>query len=194
MSIEAEVEVSESLPPLSAGMTMGELLRNYPGAQRALFAKYHIGGCRSCGFSPNETLEQVCARNEDIPVDEAMEVIRAAYQSDAKLQISPKELVKLREDQPETKLLDVRTREEHEAVAIPGSILMTQDLMNEIFTSWHKEVPLVVYDHQGDRSMDAAAYFLGHGFSNTKCLAGGIDSYSLEVDPSLPRYRLEIED
>lgn len=42
--------------------------------------------------------------------------------------------------------------------------------------------------------MDAAAYFLGHGFVETKCLKGGIDAYSLDVDPSIPRYRLEIED
>ena len=41
----------------------GEL---FPGAQRALFRKYHIGGCSSCGFSPNETLAGVCARNENV--------------------------------------------------------------------------------------------------------------------------------
>ena len=35
------------LPPLSGAMTMSEVLRAYPGAQRALFAKYHIGGCSS---------------------------------------------------------------------------------------------------------------------------------------------------
>lgn len=189
------VEVSGSLPPLSGEMTMGELLRHYPGAQRALFAKYHIGGCRSCGFSPNETLAQVCVRNEGIPLEEAMGVIRVAYESDASLLISPQDLVKLREEFGEgLKVLDVRTREEHEAVAIVGSLLLTQDLTNEIFVSWDKELPLVVYDHLGDKSMDAAAYFLGHGFSQTKCLAGGIDAYSLEVDSSLPRYRLELEE
>jgi rhodanese-related sulfurtransferase len=39
--------------------------------------------------------------------------------------------------------------------------------------------------------MDAAAYFLGHGFPNVKSLRGGIDAWSVEVDPSLPRYHLE---
>ena len=34
----------------------------FPGARRALFARYHIGGCQSCGFSPGETLAEVCAR------------------------------------------------------------------------------------------------------------------------------------
>lgn len=185
---------ADSLPPLSPQTTMGELLRTYPGAQRALFAKYHIGGCRSCGFSPNETLAQVCARNEDIPVGEAMEVIHAAYEADASLQISPEDFAKLREAQPDLKVVDVRTREEHEAVAIAGSVLMTQELMNEVFIAWNKEAPLVIYDHLGDKAMDAAAYFLGHGFSQTRCLAGGIDAYSLQVDSTLQRYRLEIEE
>jgi len=45
----------------------------------------------------------------------------------------------------------------------------------------------------GTRSLDAATYFIGHGFSETKCLAGGINAYSTEVDPSLPRYFVELE-
>ncbi|HSJ02703.1 MAG: rhodanese-like domain-containing protein [Verrucomicrobium sp.] len=184
----------ETLPPLEGTTTMGALLQSYPGAQRALFARYHIGGCRSCGFQPQETLAQVCARNENIPVEEAIEHIQQSYQSDASLQISPSELAALQEKNPNVHLLDVRSREEHEAVAIPGSRLVSQELIQEVFDTWNKEDPLVIYDHQGSSAMDAAAYFLGHGFAATKCLAGGIDAYSLEIDPSLPRYRLEIED
>jgi rhodanese-related sulfurtransferase len=182
-----------TLPPLSAGTTMAELLRLYPGAQRALFARYHIGGCRSCGFQPTETLAQVCARNEDIPVEEAIAHIQQSHEADASLQISAAELSALRAANAQVPLLDARSREEHEAVAIPGSRLLTQDLVQEIFSSWSKSDPLVIYDHHGDRSMDAAAYFIGHGFAETKCLAGGIDAYSVEVDPSLPRYKVEME-
>ncbi len=120
--------------------------------------------------------------------------IQESYQSDASLQITPEDLVKLREVSPNTKLLDVRSREEHEAVAIPGSHLVSQELIQVIFDQWNKTDPVVIYDHQGNSAMDAAAYFLGHGFVETKCLKGGIDAYSLDVDPSIPRYRLEIED
>jgi rhodanese-related sulfurtransferase len=182
-----------SLPPLSGDTTMADLLRLYPGAQRALFAKYHIGGCRSCGFQPNETLAGVCARNENIPVEEAIGHIQQSHESDASLQISPTALASLRETNANVKVLDARSREEHEAVAIPGSRLLTQDVIQEIFNSWSKTDPVVIYDHHGDRSMDAAAYFIGHGFSETKCLAGGIDAWSVEVDPSLPRYKVELE-
>jgi rhodanese-related sulfurtransferase len=172
---------------------MTELLRLYPGAQRALFARYHIGGCQSCGFQPTETLAQVCERNENIPVDEAIGHIQESHQADASLQISPAALAAMCEGESPVKLLDARSREEHEAVAIPGSRLLTQDVVQEIFNSWSKTEPIVIYDHHGDRSMDAAAYFLGHGFSETKCLAGGIDAWSVEIDPSLPRYKVEME-
>lgn len=183
-----------SPPPLTGGTTMAELLRHYPGAQRALFARYHIGGCQSCGFQPTETLAGVCERNDNIPVDEAIAHIQQSHEADASLQISPAALAALREGDAEVKLLDARSREEHEAVAIPGSRLLTQDLVQEIFNSWSKTAPLVIYDHHGNRSMDAAAYFIGHGFSETRCLAGGIDAWSVEIDPSLPRYKVEFED
>jgi len=181
-------------PPLSGRTTMSELLQQYPGAQRALFARYHIGGCKSCGFRPDETLADVCARNENIPVDEAVAHVQATHDADAKIQITPTELAQYRFSHPNLKILDVRTREEHEAVSIPGSTLMSQELMQEIFGTWKKEEPIIIYDHDGTRALDAAAYFIGHGFGETKCLAGGIDAYSLEVDPSLPRYRIEFGD
>ncbi|MDZ4404768.1 rhodanese-like domain-containing protein [Prosthecobacter sp.] len=182
------------LPPLNGDMTMSQVLQAYPGAQRALFAHYHIGGCRSCGFQPGETLAQVCERNENIPITEAVTHIQESHQGDASLQISPQDFDQLRRIKTDLIILDVRTREEHEAVKLPGARLLTQELVQEIFTSGDKTQTLVLYDHTGSRSLDAAAYFIGHGFAETKCLSGGIDAYSRDIDPSLPRYRIEIED
>lgn len=178
---------------LTATSTMSELLQEFPGAQRALFARYHIGGCQSCGFSPNETIGDVCQRNENLDPAEVIEHVRTSHEADAKIQISPQELVLLRQANPALLVLDARTREEHEAVKLEGSQLITQDLIQTIFGSGDKSQPIVIYDHMGTRSLDAAAYFIGHGFSETKCLAGGINAYSIEVDPTLPRYYVELE-
>jgi rhodanese-related sulfurtransferase len=46
-------------------------------------------------------------------------------------------------------------------------------------------------DHQGKQALDAAAYFLGHGLQNVRCLRGGLDAWSREVDPAVRRYRLD---
>ena len=62
---------------IDPNITMRELLEQFPGAQRAMFRKYHIGGCSSCGFSPEETLAGVCARNENVDVNEAIDALRA---------------------------------------------------------------------------------------------------------------------
>ena len=169
---------------------MSEVLAEFPGAQRAMFRRYHIGGCASCGFQPTETLAQVCARNENIDPSEVLEHIRTSHEQDAKILIDPKTLAELLKQQPGLKLLDIRTREEHEAVKLPSSSLLSQPLMQEAMGTWSREEAVVVYDHLGAKGLDAATYFIGHGFKNVRCLAGGIDAWSQQIDSSLPRYRL----
>jgi len=175
---------------ISGETTMRELLEISPGAQRALFRKYHIGGCASCGFRPDETLAQVCARNENIPVHEVIEYLQTSQEADRRIQISPAELAQALRDGA-ARVIDVRTREEFEAARIQGAILLSQDLMQEILARWDRSGLIVFADHQGARSMDAAAYFAGHGFTEARALRGGIDAWSQEIDPSIPRYHLE---
>jgi rhodanese-related sulfurtransferase len=181
----------DSTATIDPAVTMRKLLEQFPGAQRALFRRYHIGGCASCGFSPDETLAGVCARNENLDVDEVTEHILTSDAADRAMQIEPRELSERLATGEKINLLDIRTREEFEAVKLPGAHLFTQEFMQEILANWSRTDLLVIYDHQGARSMDAAAYFQGHGFDNIKSLRGGIDAWSAEVDPKLPRYHLE---
>jgi rhodanese-related sulfurtransferase len=171
-------------------LTMRELLEHYPGAQRALFRHFHIGGCSSCGFQPQETLAEVCARNEGLdPIESAARIIEA-HEQDELVFIEPVDAAAAVNDAG-ARLLDVRTREEFEAVHIPGSLLFSQDLIQQIMSNWPKETILILVDHKGTRSLDAAAYFAGHGFAKTRALRGGIDAWSCAVDPNLPRYTTE---
>jgi rhodanese-related sulfurtransferase len=183
--------MSSSTTAINPNITMRELLEQFPGGQRALFHKYHIGGCSSCGFSPDETLAALCTRNDNLDVDEVLEHIMTAEAADRALQIEPRELANRISRGEKAYLLDVRTREEYDAVKIDSAHLFTQEMMQEILSKWPRENLVVVYDHQGTRSMDAAAYFQGQGFENVKSLRGGIDAWSVEVDPKLPRYHLE---
>ena len=178
---------AESINPQSA---MREVLEVYPGAQRALFRKYHIGGCSSCAFQPTETLEQVCARNGNLNVVEVLEHIKASHEEDAGIFISPSELAELLARDKAVKLLDVRSREEFEAVRIEGSVLMSQPTVQEIMGHWPRNQTFVIVDHEGKLGLDAAAYFLGHGFERVRCLRGGIDAWAREVDTTMRRYKL----
>jgi len=49
---------------------------------------------------------------------------------------------------------------------------------------------VVIIDHEGRQGLDAAAYFTGHGFDRVRCLRGGIDAWSQEIDATVPRYKL----
>jgi rhodanese-related sulfurtransferase len=181
------IAATENIGPQSR---MQEVLEVYPGAQRALFRRYHIGGCSSCGFQPTETLEQVCQRNNQLNVGEVLEHIRTSHEQDAKVLIEPKELAVWLQRDKTVRLVDVRSREEFETVHIDGSVLLSQPVMQEILGEGTNGRGLVVIDHQGKQGLDAAAYFMGHGLANVRCLRGGIDAWSQEVDAKLPRYRL----
>ncbi len=192
--INAQHNSMQSHPKINAETTMKQLQELMPGARRALFAKYHIGGCQSCGFDDDETIEEVCERNENLPVNEVIDHLLLSSEHDQKIQISPRDLKdELDQADEEIKLLDIRSREEVEAVKIEGSQIMTNELQQEALGKWNKETRTVIIDHTGERSLDVAAFFIGHGLNRTVALAGGIDNYSKEVDSSIPRYRIEIE-
>ncbi|MSU56926.1 MAG: rhodanese-like domain-containing protein [Pedosphaera sp.] len=169
---------------------MSAVLENFPGAQRALFRRYHIGGCSSCGFQPTETLAQVCERNGGLDVNEVFAHIQSSHEQDAKILIEPKELAEWRTQDPSVRLVDVRSREEFEAVHIEGALFMSQDAMRQIMGDGSNIRPLVIVDHQGKGALDAAAYFMGHGLQNVRCLRGGIDAWAQEVEPGMRRYKL----
>ncbi|HUD47363.1 MAG TPA: rhodanese-like domain-containing protein [Candidatus Baltobacteraceae bacterium] len=175
---------------IDSGAAMKRVLEVFPGAQRALFRRYHIGGCASCAFQPDETLEALCARNA-LNADEVIEHIKTSHQQDEELQISPGELAALTQAGP-VRLVDVRAREEFEATHLDGALLLSQPVMQEILGHWPRKDLMVIYDHRGQQSLDAAAYFIGQGFGNVRCLRGGIDAWSREIDAKIPRYRLEL--
>ena len=168
---------------------MADVLKVFPGAQRALFRRYHIGGCSSCGFDQNETLAQVCARNNNLDLDEVIAHIEQSHLTDQQVFLTTQELAEWRAEKVPMRLVDIRTREEFEATHIDGTILFTQELMTEMLGRWPRNELVVIYDHLGNKSMDAAAYFLGHGFTSVRALKGGIDAWA-EVDSSVRKYRL----
>jgi rhodanese-related sulfurtransferase len=171
---------------LSGTWPMERVLTVYPSAQRALFQRYHVGGCSSCGFQPSDTLEAVCV-SHGLEVAEVTEFIKTSHESEGELEITP-QVVAEQLKGGEIKLLDVRSPEEYEITNIPGSTLVDGNLAQEIVESWSKDTAIVTLCHHGIRSLDAAAYIKGHGFQNVKSMKGGIDAWSIQVDPSVARY------
>ena len=171
---------------LTVDTPMGTIMDSLPGAKRALFAAYHLGGCSSCAFSNEETLAELAKRSEVEP-EAMLKQLLDSHEHDKQMLAEPQE-IKLEE----WRVLDVRTREEFEAVHIGGSELMTQELQQKVFSE-DKEQRILLIDHQGKHVLDQVAWFRGHGLKQTFGLRGGIDAWSVEVDNSIQRYRLEMD-
>lgn len=85
-------------------------------------------------------------------------------------------------------LVDVRPPAERAiaAVAVPHEGLEDGGL--ERLVALPKDTPLAFLCHHGGRSAQAAMYFAQQGFSDVWNVVGGIEVWSREVDPSIPRY------
>ncbi|HEX4999453.1 MAG TPA: rhodanese-like domain-containing protein [Terriglobia bacterium] len=171
---------------LSGAWRMSQVLEAFPSAQRALFQKYHIGGCSSCGYEPSDTLASV-ARSHGVEPEEIVRFIKESAGSEKEIEITPAETVELL-SRGAIRLVDVRTPHEYAIARIEGSDLIDQSLLQEITHSWPKDTPIVTVCHHGVRSLDAAAYLRGHGMKNVRSMRGGIDAWSLLVDSNIPRY------
>jgi rhodanese-related sulfurtransferase len=184
-----EEDTMTATPNITKRSTMQEVIEAYPSAQRALFRHYHIGGCRSCGYEPGELLEEVAQRHGITDLDAVLEFVALAEQIDRRIQITPQEVAaSLRSDRP-PRLVDVRNSYEWETARIPGATLMTEALADAL-VHLPKDTFIVFYCHTGQRSLDAATYFAGHGFENVRSMTGGIDLWSRAVDGSVPRYEI----
>ena len=173
---------------ITSDSTMREVLEVYPGAQRAMMRRYHIGGCSHCGFAPEDRLADVLTQHNVLNVDEVIEHIKTSHEQEQQIQVSPQELAAVLKGDNPPRLLDVRSHEERAIVKLDGSLHATQDLNQEMMSSWPKDTPIVTYCHHGIRSLEAASYLIGHGFTHVLSLTGGIDAWAEEIDTALRRY------
>lgn len=87
-------------------------------------------------------------------------------------------------------LLDCRETEEHQTVSIAAAKLLP---MSELMTRVgelepYKTKEIVVHCHHGGRSLKVTNWLRQQGFAHVQSMAGGIDEWSAEIDPTLPRY------
>lgn len=85
-------------------------------------------------------------------------------------------------------LLDVRETPERSFCAIDGSLHIPMAEVPVRLAELNADEPIVVVCHHGVRSFQVAHYLKANGFENVYNLAGGIDQWSLTVDPTVPRY------
>jgi rhodanese-related sulfurtransferase len=107
-------------------------------------------------------------------------------------QITVEELARLRTAGDPVFLVDVRQPWENDTAALPDSLLIPLGELGDRWSEVAEAAPagalIVAYCHHGVRSLSAAAILTGNGLASVASLAGGIDAWSLRIDPALRRY------
>ena len=103
-------------------------------------------------------------------------------------EISPTDTAALLKD-GKARLIDVREPWEFATAKIDGSVLIP---MGDVPARAHQELDpderVVVLCHHGARSLNVTVWMRNQGFENAQSLRGGIEAWSTEVDPKVPRY------
>jgi adenylyltransferase/sulfurtransferase len=138
--------------------------------------------CAVCGPAPRIT--------EPIDYEAFCASAAGAHEGPRVAEITPHELA-LRLAKPDAPLLiDVRESWEHDTARIPGAQWMPAGMLESRLAElepWRSR-PVVIHCHHGGRSRKACELLLSRGFERVENLAGGIDAWSTQVDPSVPRY------
>jgi rhodanese-related sulfurtransferase len=106
-------------------------------------------------------------------------------------EISPREVADLQKAGRPLALIDVREPNEWAISRIEGASLVPMNTVPANFQTLEAQADasdLIVYCHHGVRSLQVVAWLREKGIENCLSMAGGIDRWSLEIDPNVPRY------
>lgn len=106
------------------------------------------------------------------------------------LEISVTEVQRLRSAAEPFLLVDCREPDEHAIASIPGAVLIPMATVPDRLATIqaHRDGRIVVHCHHGVRSLRVTRFLREHGYASAQSMAGGIDAWSLEIDPDTPRY------
>lgn len=167
-------------PTITPEMTMEQILDAIPAAQRALFQRYHVGGCSSCAFQPTDTLAQLCKDHNILDVNEVVTFLKEAHHLDQRMQLDPEQVKTWLDGSEDFSFIDVRSGEELDDGAFtPAESMDYSD--SQRYMELPKDRRIVFACLEGDRALNVAAYFRGHGFTDVFCLKGGIRAWREKV-------------
>lgn len=105
------------------------------------------------------------------------------------LEVSVTELHVMLQQGEEVSLIDCREPAEHAIAALENARLMPMGSIPSCVEAVQAlPAPLIVYCHHGMRSAQTAQWLRANGVEHAQSLAGGIDAWAENIDPSLPRY------
>jgi rhodanese-related sulfurtransferase len=106
----------------------------------------------------------------------------------ANIEITPREVKDMMDRGEKFLFVDVREKWEFDASWIQGAVLVPMREIPANLAKFEEADQIVLFCHHGIRSLDAAAWLRSQDIPGAKSMAGGIDRWSAEIDPGVPRY------
>lgn len=91
-------------------------------------------------------------------------------------------------DEGSATVVDVREPWEADVAKIEGTLLVPLSVFAAQAKELPRDKPILIHCHHGGRSMQATQWLRRNGFDRVSNVAGGIDAWSREIDPAVPRY------
>jgi adenylyltransferase/sulfurtransferase len=85
-------------------------------------------------------------------------------------------------------LIDVREPDEHAVCRISAARLIPMNTVPARLAEIPQNVPILIHCHHGGRSMKVTQFLRSKGFTQVANVKGGIESWSVKIDPQVPRY------
>jgi rhodanese-related sulfurtransferase len=145
----------------------------------------HNLSLESVGDTPNTTLEENFM-SQSIPLPDPS----VQSTTSVPIEIDVTAVQAWQQSEENWVLVDCREENEYETAKIEGAILLPmsrwQEAIPKLETFAGKHV--VVHCHHGGRSLRVANWLRENGYPTAQSMAGGIDQWSLQIDPSIARY------
>ncbi len=106
----------------------------------------------------------------------------------ANIEVTPRQVSERLERGDKFLFVDVREKWEYETARIAGAVLIPLREIPAHLPQLAEARDIVFYCHHGMRSLDAAAWLRSQGVEGARSMSGGIDRWTTEVDPLVPRY------
>jgi rhodanese-related sulfurtransferase len=106
----------------------------------------------------------------------------------ANMEVEPRKVKDMLARSEKLLFVDVREKWEYDTSHIEGSVLIPLREIPTNLARLETAGELVLFCHHGMRSLDAAAWLRSQGVEGARSMAGGIDRWSAEIDPTIPRY------
>jgi adenylyltransferase/sulfurtransferase len=106
----------------------------------------------------------------------------------ANIEITPREVKSMIDRGEKFLFVDVREKWEFDTSWIEGAVLVPMREIPANLAKFEEADQIILFCHHGIRSLDAAAWLRSQDIASAKSMMGGIDRWSAEIDPTVPRY------